>query len=60
MRFYEFNSPPTIKPIKPLNPQQARIASLKRNVDNAKKTYKVEKDKQKIVRAQQDIFKATH
>ena len=59
MRFYEFNSTPTIKPIKPLNPQQARIASLKRNADNAKQAYKAERDRQKIAKAQQQIFKAT-
>ena len=57
MRFYEIQ---TIKPVKPLNPQQARIASLKRNADNAKQAYKVEKDRQKVANAQQQIFKATH
>ena len=63
MRFYEFNLTPTIKPVKatkPLNPQQARVASLKRNKDNAKQAYKAEKDRQKIANAQQQIFKATH
>lgn len=56
MRFYEFNSTPSIKP---LNPQQARIANLKRNADNAKKAYKAEKNRQKIAKAQQQIFQAT-
>ena len=60
MRFYEFNSTPTIKPTKPLTPQQARVASLKRSADNAKKAYKTEKDRQKVAKAQQQIFKATH
>ena len=63
MRFYEFNLTPTIKPVKatkPLNPQQARVAGLKRSKDNAKQAYKAEKDRQKIANAQQQIFKATH
>lgn len=59
MRFYEFNSAPTIKPVKPMNPKQARVANLKRNVDIAKQAYKAEKKRQKIANAQQQIFKAT-
>ena len=43
MRFYEIK---TIKPIKPLSPAQARVASLKRNVDSAKQQLKMEKDRQ--------------
>ena len=35
-------------------------ASLKRNADNAKQAYKAEKDRQKLAKAQQQIFKATH
>ena len=35
-----------IKPIKPLNIKQARVASLKRNVDLAKQQLKLEKDRQ--------------
>ena len=35
-----------IKPIKPLNLKQARVASLKRNVDSAKQQLKLEKDRQ--------------
>ena len=60
MRFYEFNSTPTIKSIKPMNPQQYRLYSLKRNKENAKKAYKAEKDRQTVAKAQQQIFKATH
>lgn len=60
MRFYEFNSSPTIKHIKPMNPQQYRLYSLKRNKDNAKQAYKAERDRQKVAKAQQQIFKATH
>ncbi len=60
MRFFEFSTLKPIKPIKPLNPQQAHVASLKRNVDTAKKAYKAEKNRQKIASAQQQIFNATH
>jgi hypothetical protein len=35
-----------IKPIKPLNLKQARVASLKQNVDSAKQQLKLEKDRQ--------------
>ena len=45
MRFYEFQ---TIKPLKPMNPKQARIASLKQNVDSAKQRLRSEKGKQLI------------
>jgi len=43
MRFYEIKN---IKSIKPLSPPQARMASLKRNVDSAKQQLKLEKDRQ--------------
>jgi hypothetical protein len=43
-----------------MNPQQYCLFSLKRNKENAKKAYKAEKDRQKIAKAQQQIFKATH
>jgi len=43
MRFYEIK---TIKPIKPLSPSQARVDSLRRNVDLAKQQLKLEKDRQ--------------
>lgn len=46
MRFYEFASS-TLKPIKPMNPAQHRIHSMKRNVDQAKDALKREKDFQK-------------
>jgi hypothetical protein len=48
MRFYEIK---TIKPIKPLSLPQARIASLKRNVDSSKQQLKLEKDRQHHQRA---------
>lgn len=49
MRFIEF------KPLKPLTPEQSRIAALKRNADNARMALKRERDNQKIIKAQQQI-----
>jgi hypothetical protein len=49
----------TLKPIKPLSPQQARIDSLKKQKDVATKNLKAERDRQKIVKAQQQIRMAT-
>jgi len=54
MRFYEFNN---IKPIKPLNPAQARIASLRRNVEIAKNSLKRERQYQKRQTANQQLQK---
>ncbi len=51
MRFFEF------KPIKPLTPQQARIAALKRNADNARMALKRERDNQKKQKANQQLQK---
>jgi hypothetical protein len=45
MRFYEIK---TIKPIKPLSPEKARLRSLKQNVDSAKQRLRSEKGKQLI------------
>ncbi len=45
MRFFEF------KPIKPLTPEQSRIATLKRNADNARMALKRERDNQKKQKA---------
>jgi hypothetical protein len=54
MRFYEFNN---IKPLKPLNPAQARIASLRRNVEIAKNSLKRERENQKRLTANQQLQK---
>jgi hypothetical protein len=51
MRFFEFKS------LKPLTPAQARIAALKRNVDNAQNALKRERDNQKTQRANQQLQK---
>ena len=45
MRFYEFK---TIKPIKPLSPEQARVTALKKNVASAKQRLRTEKGRQLI------------
>lgn len=51
MRFFEF------KPNKPLTPQQARIAALKRNNEIAKQALAKERKAQQIQRAQTTIKK---
>jgi hypothetical protein len=51
-----------VKPInalKPMNPQQARIDSLKKQKDVASKNLKAERDRQKVVKAQQQLRMAT-
>lgn len=45
MRFFEFS---TIKPTKPLSPAEARVAALKRNVEQGKAALKREKDVQRM------------
>lgn len=37
----------TLKPIKPLNPSQARVAGLKKNVDTARTALQGERDRQR-------------
>ena len=46
MRFYEF-SPKTIKPKPPLTPAQARINSLKQNIENGRRQLQAERDRQR-------------
>lgn len=53
MRFYEF------KPTKPLTPQKARIAALKRNAEIAKQALASERKAQQIQKAQTTIKKLT-
>ena len=45
--------------IKPLTPEKARIEALKRQKDNASKALKVERDNQKIAKAQKQLRQAT-
>lgn len=49
----------SIKPVKPLNPQAARIDSLKKQKAAVSKNLDAERDRQKISRAQQQIHVAT-
>ncbi|MBT8528312.1 hypothetical protein G6711_02775 [Polynucleobacter paneuropaeus] len=44
-----------IQPIKPLNPQQARLDGLKRQKETVSKQLKIERDRQKISKAQQQL-----
>ena len=48
-----------IKPIKPMNPQQAKIDSLKKQKEIASNNLKAERDRQKVAKAQQQIRMAT-
>lgn len=45
----------TIKPIKPLTPQQSRIDTLKKQKDVASNNLKAERDRQRLAKAQQQI-----
>ena len=49
----------SIKPIKPLNPQTARIDSLKKQKAAVSKNLDAERDRQKVAKAQQQIHMAT-
>lgn len=55
MRIHEIT---TIKPIKPLNPEQARIAELKRQIDQGKERLKREKETQRLAREREAQRKA--
>ena len=57
MRFYEF-SEATIKPKKPLTPDQARIQGMKNQVKTTQKAIKAEKARQKIKAGQQALAKS--
>jgi hypothetical protein len=54
MRFYEF----TIKPIKALSPQQARISALKQQKERANTQLKAERDRQKKANATKKLQQA--
>jgi hypothetical protein len=55
MRFFEFE---TIKPTKPLNPAQARIAALKRNVEQGRAALKRERETQRMQKEREAQRKA--
>ena len=54
MRYYEF-AETTIKPQKPLTPDQARIKSMKDQVKRSQQNVKAEKARQKIKAGQQQL-----
>ncbi len=58
MRYYEF-AETTIKPIKPLTPDQARIKSMKDQVKRSQQAVKAERARQKIKAGQQQLAKAS-
>ena len=49
-----------IKPIKTLNPAQARLAALKKQKDDLSKRIGAERDRQRLAKTQQQNFKAAH
>ena len=57
MLYYEF-AETTIKPIKPLTPDQARIKSLKDQAKRSQQAVKAERARQKIKAGQQALTKA--
>ena len=57
MRYYEF-AETTIKPPKPLTPDQARIKSMKDQVKRSQQNVKAEKARQKIKAGQQALAKS--
>ncbi len=55
MRFYEFGIRP-IKPLSALTPEKARLAQLKQSRERAKKLYKAERERQKLMKSQRRLF----
>ena len=56
MRFYEFSTR-SIKPKPPLTPAQARINSLKQNVENSRRQLQAERDRQRRQRDAEKLRK---
>jgi hypothetical protein len=48
----------TIKPIKPLTPQQQRINTLKQQVKRSQEAVKAERQRQRVAKAQSQLVKA--
>ncbi len=48
----------TIKPIKPLTPQQQRIDTLKQQVKRSQEAVKAERQRQRVAKAQQALVRA--
>ena len=49
----------TIKPIKPLTPQQQRIDALKQQVKRSQEAVKAERQRQQVAKAQQQLPKVS-
>ena len=48
----------TIKPIKPLTPQQQRINTLKQQVKRSQEAVKAERQRQRVAKSQSQLVKA--
>jgi len=62
MRFNEFartSIEQSVTPPKPSTPQQARLDALKRQKDSVSKALDSERKRQKVVKARQNLQKAT-
>jgi hypothetical protein len=55
MTINELRGISSIKPLAPMSPAKAKIDTLKRTKDAATKNLKAERDRQKLVKAQQTI-----
>jgi len=59
MRYFEFANNRSVAPTKPQTPAQARIAALQRQKDTVSRALQAERKRQRIIRAQQSIARAT-
>ena len=59
MTINELRGMSPIKPLAPMSPAKAKIDSLKRTKDAATKNLKAERDRQKLVKAQQALAAVT-
>ena len=57
MKCAEVTENHSVAPIKPLTPQQGRLAALKRQKENASKALDAERKRQKVAKAQQNLQK---
>jgi len=58
MKCIEITENRLVAPVRPPTPEQARLAALKRQKDNASKTLDAERKRQKVAKAQQSLQKA--
>jgi hypothetical protein len=58
MKCFEITENRLVAPVRPQTPEQARLAALKRQKDNASKTLDAERKRQKVAKAQQSLQKA--